>query len=137
MPGRTIAKWPVILLAVVGLVALLYYATPNIQQPKFRWVSVGAVLAIVTWMVASAAFGFYVANFSSYDKTYGALAGVIVFLIWLWITNLAILLGLEFDAEIARQRAIAGGHPPEAEPYTQPRDTRAWDEEDRRRMDET
>ena len=71
----SIVKWPVILAVVVLVVALLYYATPNVQQPKFRWVSVGAVLAILVWALASAAFGFYVANFSSYDKTYGALAG--------------------------------------------------------------
>jgi membrane protein len=88
-------------------------------------------------MAASAGFAFYVANFASYNKTYGTMAGVIVFLVWLWITNLAILLGLEFDAETVRQRAIAGGHPPGAEPYTRPRDTRKWDEEDVRRLDET
>jgi membrane protein len=87
--------------------------------------------------IASAAFAFYVANFASYNKTYGTTAGVIVFLLWLWVTNLAVLLGLGFDAETVRQRAIAGGHPAEAEPYTQPRDTRKWDEGDRRRLDET
>ncbi len=80
-------------------------------------------------MVASAGFAFYAANLASYDKTYGTMAGVIVFLVRLWISDLAILLGLEFDAESVRQRAIAGGHPTEAEPYTQPRDTRKWDEE--------
>jgi membrane protein len=103
----------------------------------FRWITPGSLLALLIWMIASAGFAVYVANFASYNKTYGTMAGVIVFLVWLWITNLAILLGLEFDAETVRQRAIAGGHPPEAEPYTQPRDTRAWDEEDRRRMEET
>ena len=87
---------------VVLIVALLYYFTPNVRQPKFRWVSVGAVLAILVWALASAAFGFYVANFSSYDKTYGALAGVIVFLLWLWLTNLALLFGAELDAELER-----------------------------------
>jgi membrane protein len=122
-----IAKWPVILLAVVGLVALLYYATPNIQQPKFRWVSIGAVLAIVTWMVASAAFGFYVANFSSYDKTYGALAGVIVFLLWLWITNLALLFGAELDSELERGRQLQAGLPAEESIQLPPRDTRKSD----------
>ncbi|OKJ79320.1 hypothetical protein AMK32_31595 [Streptomyces sp. CB01883] len=94
----------------------------------------GSFLALVVWMIASAGFAFYVANFASYNKTYGTMAGVIVFLLWLWITNLAILLGLEFDAEAVRQRAIAGGLPPETEPYTQPRDTRTWDEEDLRRL---
>ena len=104
-----IAKWPVMLRVVVLIVALLYYATPNVKQPKFRWLSVGAVLAIVVWIVASAAFGFYVANFSSYNKTYGALAGVIVFLLWLWITNLALLFGAELDAELERGRELQAG----------------------------
>ena len=122
-----IAKWPVILLAVASIVAVLYYATPNIQQPKFRWVSVGAVLAIVTWIVASAAFGFYVANFSSYDKTYGALAGVIVFLLWLWITNLALLFGAELDSELERGRELQAGLPAEETIQLPPRDTRKSD----------
>ncbi|MFF8034676.1 MULTISPECIES: YhjD/YihY/BrkB family envelope integrity protein [unclassified Streptomyces] len=133
----SIAKWPVLVLLVTAMIALLYWATPNAKVKGFRWITPGSFLALVIWLVASGGFAFYVANFGSYNKTYGTMAGVIVFLIWLWITNLAILLGLEFDAEIARQRAIAGGHPPEAEPYTQPRDTRTWDEQDRRRMDET
>lgn len=133
----SIAKWPVLIVLVVIMIALLYWAAPNAKVRGFRWITPGSFLALLIWLVASAGFAVYVANFGSYNKTYGTMAGVIVFLIWLWITNLAILLGLEFDAEIARQRAIAGGHPPEAEPYTQPRDTRAWDEEDRRRMDET
>ena len=97
-----VAKWPVLLAVVILIVALLYYATPNVKQPKFRWVSVGAVLAIVVWILVSAAFGFYVANFSSYDKTYGALGGVIVFLLWLWLTNLALLFGAELDSELER-----------------------------------
>ncbi|WP_310965000.1 YihY/virulence factor BrkB family protein [Nocardioides terrisoli] len=105
----SIAKWPVILFAVVVIVAVLYYATPNIAQPKFRWVSVGAVLAIVLWIVASVAFGFYIGNFSSYDKTYGALAGAVVFLLWLWITNLALLLGAELDSELERGRELQAG----------------------------
>ncbi|MER7897796.1 YhjD/YihY/BrkB family envelope integrity protein [Streptomyces sp. NPDC096046] len=133
----SIAKWPVLVLLVTTMIALLYWATPNAKVKGFRWLTPGSLLALLIWMLASAGFAFYVANFASYNKTYGTMAGVIVFLVWLWITNLAILLGLEFDAETARQRAIAGGHPPEAEPYTQPRDTRKWDEQDRRRLDET
>ncbi|CAL9618402.1 YhjD/YihY/BrkB family envelope integrity protein [Streptomyces sp. enrichment culture] len=129
----SIAKWPVLVLLVVFMIALLYWATPNAKVKGFRWITPGSFLALVIWLVASAGFAFYVANFGSYNKTYGTMAGVIVFLIWLWITNLAILLGLEFDAEIARQRAIAGGHPPQEEPYTEPRDTRAWDDEDHQR----
>jgi membrane protein len=133
----SIAKWPVLVLLVTLMIAILYWASPNAKVKGFRWVTPGSFLALLIWMIASAGFAFYVANFASYNKTYGTMAGVIVFLIWLWITNLAILLGLEFDAETVRQRAVAGGHPPEAEPYTQPRDTRKWDEEDRRRLDET
>ncbi|WP_221353513.1 YihY/virulence factor BrkB family protein [Streptomyces beigongshangae] len=133
----SIAKWPVLVVLVVLMIAILYWATPNAKVLGWRWITPGSLLALVIWLAASAGFAFYVANFGSYNKTYGTMAGVIIFLIWLWITNLAILLGLEFDAETARQRAIAGGHPPEAEPYTQPRDTRKWDEQDRRRMDRT
>ena len=119
-----IVKWPVILAMVVLVVALLYYATPNVRQPKFRWVSPGAMLAIATWVLASAAFGFYVANFSSYDKTYGALAGVIVFLLWLWLTNLALLFGAELDAELERGRELQSGLPAEDTIQLPARDTR-------------
>jgi membrane protein len=118
-----VAKWPVLLAAVVLIVALLYYATPNIKQPKFRWVSVGAVLAILTWVVLSVAFGFYVANFGSYDKTYGALGGVIVFLLWLWLTNLALLFGAELDSELERGRELQSGVPAEETLQLPPRDT--------------
>ncbi|MFC9817002.1 YihY/virulence factor BrkB family protein [Streptomyces virginiae] len=130
----SIAKWPVLVLLVTIMIALLYWAAPNAKGRGFRWVTPGSFLALLIWMTASAGFAFYVANFGSYNKTYGTLAGVIVFLIWLWITNLAILLGLEFDAELGRQRAIAGGLPEDQEPYVRPRDTRAWDEADQRRM---
>ncbi|MER6734497.1 YihY/virulence factor BrkB family protein [Streptomyces puniciscabiei] len=133
----SIAKWPVLVLLVTVMIAILYWATPNARVKGFRWITPGSVLALAIWMAASAGFAFYVANFGSYNKTYGTMAGVIVFLVWLWISNLAILLGLEFDAETVRQRAIAGGLPPGAEPYTQPRDTRTWDEDDVRRLDET
>ncbi|MFV0132185.1 YihY/virulence factor BrkB family protein [Streptomyces sp. HMX87] len=131
----SIAKWPVLVLLVTVMVAILYWATPNARLRGFRWITPGSVLALVIWMLASAGFAFYVANFGSYNKTYGTLAGVIIFLIWLWVTNIAILLGLEFDAELARQRVIDGGHPAEAEPYVEPRDTRAWDDADRRRAE--
>ena len=133
----SIAKWPVLVVLVTIMIAILYWATPNARVKGFRWITPGSFLALLIWMIASAGFALYVANFASYNKTYGTMAGVIVFLVWLWISNLAILLGLEFDAESVRQRAIAGGLPPEAEPYTQPRDTRTWDEEDRRRLDES
>ncbi|MEV6837739.1 YihY/virulence factor BrkB family protein [Streptomyces sp. NPDC051133] len=132
----SIAKWPVLVLLVTVMIAILYWATPNAKVKGFRWITPGSVVALLIWMAASAAFAVYVANFASYNKTYGAMAGVIVFLVWLWISNLAILLGLEFDAETVRQRAIAGGLPATAEPYTRPRDTTKWDEEDLRRLDD-
>ncbi|RPF26675.1 YihY/virulence factor BrkB family protein [Georgenia muralis] len=110
-----IAKWPLLLLAVIVIVALLYYFTPNVKQPKFRWISIGAVIAIVVGLVASVAFGLYVANFGKYDATYGALAGVIIFLLWLWIMNLALLFGAEVDAELERGRQLQAGIPAEEE----------------------
>ncbi|MFF4325735.1 YihY/virulence factor BrkB family protein [Streptomyces sp. NPDC001591] len=131
----SIAKWPVLVLLVTIMIAILYWAAPNAKGRGFKWVTPGSFLALVIWMIASAGFAFYVANFGSYNKTYGTLAGVIIFLVWLWITNLAILLGLEFDAEMVRQRAIAGGLSENEEPYVEPRDTRAWSDEDRRRME--
>src|SRR5215211_2639905 len=120
-----IAKWPVLLVIVSFMFALLYWAAPNVKQPGFRWVSPGGVVAVVGWLIASAAFAFYVGNFGSYNKTYGALGGVIVFLVWLWISNIVILLGAEFNAELERGRAIEGGMRPEdREPFAEPRDTR-------------
>ena len=104
-----IAKWPLLLLLVVVVVGLLYYVTPNVQQPKFRWISIGAFVAIIGWAIASVAFSFYVANFGSYNKTYGSLAGVIVALLFLWITNLALLFGAELDAELERGRQLQAG----------------------------
>ncbi|WP_406445309.1 YihY/virulence factor BrkB family protein [Streptomyces sp. NBC_00631] len=132
----SIAKWPVLVLLVTLMIAVLYWASPNAKVRGFRWITPGSFVALLIWLIASAGFAFYVAGFASYNKTYGTMAGVVVFLVWLWITNLAVLLGLEFDAETARQRAVAGGLPPEAEPYTEPRSTRTWDEEDVRRLDD-
>lgn len=122
-----IAKWPVLLIFVVLIVGLLYYATPNVKQPRFRWMSGGAFIAIVTWMLASAAFGFYVANVSNYSRTYGSLAGVVVFLLWLWITNFALLFGAELDAELERARELRAGIPAEDTLQLPPRDTRKLD----------
>lgn len=118
-----IAKWPVMVILVSGIIALLYWAAPNVRR-GFRWVTPGSLLAVLVWLVASALFALYVANFGSYNKTYGSLAGIIVFLVWLWISNIAVLLGLEVNAELERSRAIEAGHPPEDEPYAEPRDTR-------------
>ncbi|MGW3288771.1 YihY/virulence factor BrkB family protein [Streptomyces sp. NPDC001002] len=125
----SIAKWPALVVLVTIVIAILYWAAPNVKGRGFRWVTPGSVLALLVWLIASAGFAFYVAHFASYNKTYGALAGVIVFLVWLWISNIAILLGLEFDAELARQRAVAGGLPKDEEPYLPPRDTRTWSKE--------
>ena len=120
-----IAKWPVLLLFVSFMFAVLYWAAPNVKQPGFRWITPGGVLAVLGWVIASIAFAFYVGNFGSYNKTYGALAGPIVFLVWLWISNLMILLGAEFNAELERGRAIEQGMRPEdTEPFVEPRDTR-------------
>ena len=119
-----IAKWPVLLFVISFMFALLYWASPNVKQPGFRWVSPGGLLAVFLWIAASAAFAFYVANFGSYNKTYGAIGGVIVFLTWLWISNIAVLVGAEFNAELERGRQIEAGHPAEEEPFLEPRDTR-------------
>jgi len=126
-----IAKWPVLIFVVSFMIAVLYYAAPNVKHPKFQWVSPGSLLAVLLWIVASALFAFYVANFSSYNKTYGALGGVIVFLTWLWITNNVILLGAEVNAEIERDRQIQGGlRPQDKEPFLEPRDTRKMKDRD-------
>jgi membrane protein len=124
-----IAKWPVIVIVVMGMFTVLYYVAPNVRQPRLRWVTPGGIVAVVVWLLASAGFGLYVANFGSYDKTYGSLGGVIVFLLWLWLSNLALLFGAEFDAELERSRQLAAGLPaeeslqlPERDP---PKDQRA------------
>jgi membrane protein len=125
--GRTavtawdIAKWPLLLVVVSFMFSILYWAAPNVRHPRFRWLSPGGVFAVLVWLIASGAFAFYVANFSSYNKTYGALAGVIIFLVWLWISNIALLLGAEFNAEIERGRRIEAGHPADEEPFVEPR----------------
>jgi membrane protein len=130
------AKWPVLLVMVMIIVALLYYATPNVKQPKFRWISVGAGFAIVVWVLASVAFAFYVANFSSYSKTYGSLAGVIVTLLWLWITNLALLFGAEIDSELERGRELQAGIAAEEELQLPARDTRNIEKADEKQAED-
>ena len=116
-----IAKWPVLVVLVAVMLAILYYAAPNVKQPGFHWVTPGGLLAVLLWIAVSALFALYVANFSSYNKTYGALASVIVFLVWLWITNTVILLGAELNAELERARQIEGGLPADREPFLPPR----------------
>jgi membrane protein len=122
-----IAKWPVVLVVVMTMFAIIYWAAPNVKHPKFSWISPGGIVGVVVWLLASAAFALYVAKFAHYNKTYGSLGGVIVFLMWLWISNIAILLGAEFNAELERGRQIEAGHPAEREPFLEPRDTRKLD----------
>ena len=117
-----IAKWPVIALIVITLISALYWTAPNVRQPGFRWITPGSVVAVLLWVATSALFAFYVANFSSYNATYGSIAAVIVFLVWLWITNLAILFGAELNAELERQREIEAGVPPDKTIALEPRD---------------
>ncbi|MCW3003697.1 MAG: YihY/virulence factor BrkB family protein [Conexibacter sp.] len=117
-----IAKWPVIALVVITMFSILYYAAPNVKQPGFKWITVGGVVALVVWLIASAAFAVYVASFSSYNKTYGALGGVVAFLVWLWVSNLAVLLGAELNAELERGRELQAGQPAHDEIQLEPRD---------------
>jgi len=106
-----IAKWPVLLIVVIVMFAVLFYAAPNVKLAGFKWVTPGALFALVVWLLASVAFAFYAANFGSYNKTYGALGGLVVFLVWLWITNVALLLGMELNAERERSRELEAGVP--------------------------
>ncbi|GAA4961682.1 YihY/virulence factor BrkB family protein [Actinoplanes utahensis] len=119
-----IVKWPVLVMLISLMFAVLYWASPNAKTGGFRWVSPGGIFAVVLWVAASAAFALYLANFANYNATYGTLGGVIAFLVWLWISNMAILLGAELDAELERGRAIAAGHPADDEPFLELRDTR-------------
>jgi membrane protein len=117
-----IAKWPILVLIVALMLAILYYAAPNVRHPRFRWLTPGGIVAVALWIIASAAFAAYVANFGSYNKTYGSLGGVIIFLVWLWLTNVAVLFGAELNAEVERGRQIEAGQPEDREPYLPPRD---------------
>ncbi|MCE3245956.1 MAG: ribonuclease, partial [Arthrobacter sp.] len=119
-----IAKWPVIIVLVIAIIAVLYYATPNVKQPKFRWMSLGSFIALMVFVLASLGFGFYVANFGNYNKTYGAIGGVIVMLLWLWILNMSLLFGAEFDAEMERGRQLQAGIEAEETIQLPPRGTK-------------
>jgi membrane protein len=131
-----IAKWPVLIILVSIMLTILYKATPNVKQPNFKWVSAGGVLAVIVWVIASAAFALYVSFSGSYNKTYGSLATVIIFLVWLWITNIAILLGAEFNAETQRERALRAGLPDRVEPFAELRDTRKLDGPEKERVED-
>lgn len=125
-----IAKIPVILLLVAFMIAFLYWAAPNVKQPKFAFVSPGGIVALVLFIVASLLFSVYVANFSSFNETYGSLGGVIAFLVWLWITNIAVLFGAEFNAELQRSQQRQAGRPaPLDEPFLEPRDASKQEKE--------
>ena len=117
-----IAKWPGILLVVITMISVLYWVAPNVRQPAFRWITPGGIVAVVLWLAASGAFALYVSNFASYNATYGSIAGIVVFLIWLWITNLAILFGAELNAELERERELEAGVPPGQTIALEPRD---------------
>jgi membrane protein len=130
-----IAKWPLLVVIASLTLAVLYWAAPNARLAGFRWITPGGLLAVLIWAAASAGFAVYVANFASYNKTYGSLAGIVIFLIWLWISNIALLLGAEFDAELLRARAIDGGLPEDQEPYVDLRDTRKLDPAQRQRAE--
>ena len=132
-----IAKWPVLVVMISILLAVLFWAAPNAKQGGIKWISPGGVIATVAWLVISALFALYVSDFSSYNKTYGSLAGLVVFLVWLWLTNVSLLFGLEINAELERQRAIAQGLPADVEPFVEPRDTRKMTPEHRRDADQS
>ena len=119
-----IAKWPVMVGLIIVIIAVLYYATPNVKQPKFKWMSLGSGIALFIFLLASLGFGFYVGNFGNYNKTYGALGGVIVMLLWLWILNMSLLFGAEFDAEMERGRQLQAGIKAEETIQLPPRDTK-------------
>ncbi|MEJ8285075.1 membrane protein [Curtobacterium sp. PvP017] len=128
-----IVQWPILLIIAIVVVAVLYYWSPNVKQPKFTWVSGGSILALLIWIIASVGFGFYVGNFSNYNATYGSLGGVIVFLLWIWITNNALLFGAEFDAEIERGRELQAGIRAEEDIQLPERDTRQIEKQDEKR----
>lgn len=119
-----ILRWPLLAAALVCLVAVLYHATPNVRQPRFRWLSLGALAAIVVIVIASAAFALFLRNFADYDRVYGSLAGAVIFLLWLWIANGALLFGAQFDAELERARELQSGAPAEERILLAPKDTR-------------
>ena len=131
-----ILKWPLIVILAVVIIAMLYYATPNVQQPKFRWLSVGAAVAIVIAVAASLVFSIYVANFGSYNKVYGTLAGVVVTLIFLWLTNVALLFGAEINSELERGRELQAGFGAEREIQLPPRDTTKIEKDDEKDADD-
>jgi membrane protein len=131
-----IIKWPIIVVLVIVVIAILFYATPNVKQPKFRWLSMGSLISLVVFVLISLVFGFYVANFSHYNKTYGTIGGAIVLLLWLWILNMSLLFGAEFDSEVERGRELQGGIKAEKTVQLPPRDTARSDKLHEKEADE-
>ncbi len=132
----SIIKWPVLVVLISVLLAVLFWASPNAKQAGIKWVSPGGLIAVLLWVFVSAVFAVYVANFSSYDKTYGSLAGVVIFLVWLWLSNIAVLLGAEINAELDHGKAIEEGLPEDVQPFAIPRDTRKLSAGERATLDE-
>jgi membrane protein len=130
-----VLKWPVLLLLLGVLLAVLFWASPNAKQGGIRWITPGGAVAVLLWVLVSVAFALYVTHVATYNRVYGSLAGVIVFLVWLWLTNIALLLGAEVNAELERARAMTRGVPKDVEPYLEPRDTRAFDDRERRHVE--
>jgi membrane protein len=128
----TVVKWPILVALAVVIVAILYYLTPNVKQPKFRWMSLGALIALVVLAAASTGFAFYVGNFAHYNKTYGAIGGVIVLLLWVWLVNLALLFGAEFDSETERGRQLQAGMKSEETLQLPPKDSSRSEKRKRR-----
>lgn len=129
-----IAKWPVMVLFAVLMIAVLYYRAPNIKQPKFRWMSLGGVIALIVLAITTAAFSLYVANAGSYEATYGAIAGVVILLLWIWLANLSLLFGVEFDAEMERGRQLQGGIEAEETIQLPPRDIKAAEKKQEKQL---
>ena len=111
----SIARWPAIVAVVTFMISGLYYVAPNVRPPSWRWLTPGAILAVVAWAVASLGFAVFLANFGSYNKVYGTLGAIVTFLIWVWLANVAALLGIELDAEVERERELAVHEPGAAE----------------------
>src|SRR5919107_1304564 len=111
----SVGRWPVLIVIVTVLLSLLFWIAPNVKQPRFRWLTVGGAVSLVAWAVVSFGFGLYVANFGSYDRTYGSLGAIVAFLVWQYLSNTAVLLGVEVNAEVQRARLVQAGDPePEA-----------------------
>jgi membrane protein len=127
----SILKWPLLLVIASTILAVMYWAAPNVRPASFKWVSPGGIFSVIVWVIASLGFAFYVANFANYSKTYGALGGIIIFLVWLWISNIAILLGAEVNAELERSRAVEAGLPEDQEPFMDVRDVKKLEGEER------